>query len=182
MNSEGFALNQIIIMAQPEMRLAIAQLQVEDKGREVAKLQGRVAGYKNLIANIAGNFHLTQTMLDDNGDEPVKIPDLKDEELDIVNYDARILLEREEWKAVMERVESNIYSWKNSLFYDGECVRDLDLTQGKYQGQKIFENFFNAVQGEVERRAKEAAEKAKQPSLFDEGGKILAFESAASGQ
>lgn len=29
MNAEGFALNQIIIMAQFEMRLAISQLQVE---------------------------------------------------------------------------------------------------------------------------------------------------------
>lgn len=180
MNSEGFALNQIIIMAQKEMRLAIAQLQVEDKGREVASLQGRVAGYKELIGNIAHNFHLTELMLEDEGDEPVCIPDMKDEELDIVNYDARNLLAREEWKAVVERVESNVYAWKNSLFYEGESTRDLDIAQGKYKGQKIYESFFDAVQNEVERRAKKAAEKAKQPSLFDTEGKVLQFEGASA--
>jgi hypothetical protein len=165
-------------MAQHEMRLAIAQLQVEEKGREVAKLQGRVAGYKELVSNIANNFGLTQFMLEDNGDEPVKIPDMKDEELDVVNYDAKNLLARPEWKQVMDRVESNIYAWKESLFYYGDCVRDLDIAQGKHTGQKIFESFFNSVFDEVARRAKEAAEKAKQPSLFNESGKVLAFEGA----
>lgn len=134
-----------------------------------------MAGYKEIISNIAKNFYLTQSMLEDNGDEPVKIPDMKDEELDIVNYDAKGLLARPEWKQVIDRVESNVYSWKESLFYYGDCVRDLDLAQGKHIGQKIYESFFNAVQGEVERRAREAAEKAKQPSLFAEDGKVLQF-------
>jgi hypothetical protein len=179
-NSEGFALNQIVIMAQHEMRLAIAQLQVEDKGREVASLQGRVAGYKELVANIAKNFCLTESMLEDNGDEPSKIPELTDDDLEVVDYDAKALQEREEWKAVMERVESNVYAWKNELFYSGESTRDLDIAQGKYNGQKIYESFFEAVQNEVERRAMEAAEKAKQPSLFNEEGKVLQFEGAAA--
>jgi len=180
MNAEGFSINQIIIMAQFEMRQAIAQLQVEEKGREVASLQGRVAGYKELIANIAKNFRLTQRDLEDEGDEPCKIPDLNDDDLAMVNEDVNVLLAREEWAAVLERVESNVYSWKNSLFYDGENTRDLDIAQGKYQGQKIYESFFNAVSDEVARRAAEAAEKAKQPSLFDKEGNVLQFEGAAA--
>jgi hypothetical protein len=180
MNSEGFALNQIIIMAQFEMRQAIAQLQVEDKGREVASLQGRVSGYKELIANLAKQFHFSEPMLEDEGDEPTKIPDLSDDDLEVVDLDAKKLIEREEWKAAMERVESNIYGWKNDLFYEGESTRDLDIAQGKYQGQGIYESFFEAVKNEVERRAAEAEEKAKQPSLFDEGGKVLEFSGAKS--
>ena len=180
MNAEGFALNQIIIMAQSEMRRAIAQLQVEDKGREVAALQGNVAGYKELIGNIAARFHLSQIMLEDEGDEPFKIPDLTDDDLAVVDSDAKALMGREEWQAVLERVESNIYAWKNELYYGGSSTRDLDIIQGKHKGQKIFEAFFESVQNEVERRAAEAAEKAKQPTLFDEGGRVLEFRSAGA--
>ena len=178
MNGQGFALNQIIISAQKEMRDAIDKLQVEEKGREVASLQGHVAGYKEIISIIAGRFHLFQYELEDNGDEPAKIPDLTDADLEVVSMDAKFLLDRYEWKEVMERVEANVYQWKNNLFYAGESTRDLDIAQGKYKGQKIYEQFFRAVDNEVERRAKEAAEKAKQPSLFDEGGRVIPFESA----
>ncbi len=175
MNGHGFAINQIVITAQKEMRDAIARLQVEEKGREVASLQGQVAGYKEIITIVAANFYLTQFELEDNGDEPVKIPDLSDEDLTVVEADAKTLLEREEWKDAIKRVEANVYAWKNSLFYQGESTRDLDIAQGKYRGQKIYEQFFNAVEHEVDRRAKEAAEKAKQPSLFDEGGRVIQF-------
>jgi len=175
MNGQGFALNQIIISAQKEMRDAIARLQVEDKGREVASLQGQVAGYKEIIGIIAAKFHMTQFELEDNVDEPVSIPDMKDEDLEIVNLDTINLKGREEWLEVIERVESNVYQWKNDLFYAGESTRDLDIAQGKHKGQKIYEQFFNAVENEVERRIKEAAEKAKTPSLFDEGGKVIQF-------
>jgi len=178
MNGQGFSLNQIIISAQKEMRDAIARLQVEDKGREVASLQGQVAGYKEIINIIAGRFHLSQYELEDNGDEPCKIPDLSDADLNVVSADAKFLLERDEWKEVIERVEANVYQWKNSLFYSGESTRDLDIAQGKYKGQKIYEQYFRSVDNEVERREREAAEKAKQPSLFDEGGRVIQFESA----
>lgn len=178
MNGQGFSLNQIIITAQKEMREAIDRLQVEEKGREVASLQGHVAGYKEIINIIAGRFHLSERELEDNGDEPANIPDLSDEDLEVVALDAKTLLEREEWEAVIERVEANVYSWKNNLFYYGESTRDLDLAQGKYRGQKIYERYFHSVDNEVDRRAKEAAEKAKQPSLFDHDGKVLAFAEA----
>jgi len=178
MNGQGFALNQIIILAQSEMSNAIDKLQVEEKGREVAKLQGKVAGYKEIINIIAAKFHLSQYSLENNGDEPAKIPDLSDEDLEIVNLDMLTLRERLEWQEVIDRVEANIYNWKNILFYEGESTRDLDLVQGKYEGQGIYGQFFSAVEREVERRAKEAAEKAKQPSLFDEGGKVIQFNSA----
>lgn len=180
MNGYGFALNQIIISAQKEMREAIARLQVEDKGREVASLQGKVAGYKEIINIIAGRFHLSQFELEDNGDVPQVIPELSDEDLEVVDTDAKVLLLREEWKEVIERVEANVYAWKNSLFYSGESTRDLDIAQGKHNGQKIYEQFFRAVENEVERRARLAAEKAKQPSLFNEEGKVLQFQGAGA--
>lgn len=178
MNGQGFALNQIIISAQAEMEDAIARLQVEEKGREVASLQGRVAGYKEIIGIIAAKFHLSQIMLEGNGGEPAKIPDLTDEDLEVVNLDMRNLRERQEWKDVIERVEANVYAWKNSLFYSGESTRDLDIAQGKYKGQGIYEQFFSAVESEVTRRTREAAEKAKTPSLFDQGGKVIQFTGA----
>jgi hypothetical protein len=180
MNFQGIALGQIIISAQSEMRKAQAQLEVEEKGREVASLQGHIAGYKEIIANDAARFHLSEFMLEDTGEEPFKIPDLSDDDLETMRMDVETLTAREEWKEVLSKVELNIDSMKNSLLYCAESTRDLDICQGKYKGQEIFKSFFNSVESEVSRRAKEAEKKRKAPSLFDEKGNVVEFANASS--
>ena len=165
----SIALNQIIIRAQHEMKLAQARLEVEEKGREVAKLQGHVAGYKEIIGIIAGRFHLHQSMIEETGDEPFIVPELSDEDLETLRLDVADLTEREEWIQVLQRVEANIDGMKSLLLFKADSARDLDICQGKHQGQIIYESFFNSVEQEVERRAKEAEKKRKQPSLFEDG-------------
>lgn len=180
MNGKGIALNQIIIHAQSEMRTAQAQLEVEEKGREVAKLQGKVAGYKEIISIIAAKFSLSEIMLEDTGENPFKVPDMTDDDLEILRIDTEGLKTSEQWGQVIARVESNIDHWKDALFYGGESTRDLDLSQGKYEGQGIFKSFFSSVDSEVERRAKEAEKKRKAPSLFDDCGNVVEFAPVAS--
>jgi hypothetical protein len=169
----GASLNQIIITAQFEMKLCQAKLEVEESGRLVARLQGNVAGYKKLIANIAARYHLTQIFLDDTGDNPLVIPDLEDENFELLRHDVEMLRISDQWKEVIAAVDANIVRFKDFLLYEAEKTRDLDLTQGDYEAQTVYGKVFKAVEEENQRRKAEAAKKAKErnemiPGLMDD--------------
>lgn len=165
----GFALGQIVIRANEEIRIAIAKLEVEESGRDVARLQGNISGYKKLISAMCGEFHLTQVDIEDNGDFSCKLADLTDAELDVAQHDAIELQNSEEWKAVIARIDAIIVESKNYLLYCAEKSRDLDLKQGEYKGMMICNDFFSAVNDEVERRKRIAEQKAREPDLpFDD--------------
>lgn len=163
----GLIINQIIATANYEMRMAIDRLQVEESGRDVAQDQGKVAGWKELISNLSANFHLIQALLEDNGEEPVSIPDLSDEELEAWKIDADLVRSTDEWKAVIARIEENILMLKNHLLFCAEKTRDLDIDQGKYRAQMIYQNVFEAIERELSRReAKKKEDKDAMP-LFE---------------
>jgi hypothetical protein len=169
----GAALNQIIIMAQFEMKLCQAKLEVEESGRIVARLQGNVAGYKKLIANIAARYHLNQAFLEETGDRPLVVPDLEDENFEMLRHDVEMLRISDEWKEVIANVDVNIIRFKDYLLYEAEKTRDLDLTQGDFEAQTVYNKFFNAIKDDNDRRRKEAAKKEKErkemiPGILDD--------------
>lgn len=161
----GFALGQIIIRANEEIRMAIAKLEVEESGRDVARLQGNLSGYKKLISAMCAEFHLSQIEVEDNGESSVLLADLDDAELDVAQHDAIELQNSEEWKAVIARIDAIIEGSKNYLLYSAEKSRDLDLKQGEYKGMMICNDFFSAIENEVKRRRAIAEQKAREPDL-----------------
>lgn len=164
----GLILSYIVSRANEEIRLAIARLQVEEGGRDVARDQGSIAGYKELIGNLAAVFHLEQAFLEDNGETAPQIPDLSDDELAIYCHEAEQIRNTEEWAELTRRFCENVEMMKTRLLLTADKVRDLDLIQASYRAQASYTSVFNTLESETARRARKAEEAAREPDLpFD---------------
>jgi hypothetical protein len=160
-------INQIIIIANDEMRRARERLEVEESGRELAALQGNLVGYKNLVAHMAAEFELPQIFIEDSGDAPLRIPELDDEVLETFAVEVETLKDDRRWESVEARIDHDIGELKNHLLFKAEKSRDLDLCQGQYKGETVYTRLFEKVRDELERRHAAQAKKAKEPELFE---------------
>ena len=168
-NDAGLAIDQIVVTANAEMRTARARLEVEENGREVASLQGKVAGYKRLIGHMAAEFGLTEFAIEDLGDAPIRVPDMADPTLEALSAGIALLLLDPRWAAVLARIEAHVEEMKTRLLFEAEKSRDLDLCQGQYKGETVYRNLFDAVKWETEKRANKREDARKNPQLFAEG-------------
>jgi hypothetical protein len=170
----GLVSNEIIAIINEEMRLAHYKLEVEESGRVVGALQGNIAGYKLLLSYLSAEFNLSQFVLEDNGEKPLVIPDMSDDEFIIFSHDIEEFKSLEEWRRVLNRIDQRTEDLKNHLLFSAEKTRDLDLSQGTYKGMTVFKQLFNAVeQSEISRQNKKKEDKDAMP-LFgaEEGGSI----------
>lgn len=169
----NFALDAILTRAFRENNVDLATLQVEDNGRNVASLQGHIAGYKDLVKIISEEFVVSPgwcSIAQDSAEEDVILADMSDEAMNELCADVKNLIENSEaWERVLRRIEEKTIQLKDQLFTNGHSTRDLDLAQGHYYGMTIYESFFNAIDNEVERREKEKREK-KEELPFNEDG------------
>jgi hypothetical protein len=161
----GIALNQIVIICLDEIRLDRAKLEVEEKGREVAAAQGRIAGYKELLKVIQESFELPDIFFEDTFDRPMNIPDLADEIFFLLQDDIARLTELECWKIVLKKIAEEIEGLKTYLLFDAENTRALDICQGKRKGMMAYERLFNATKSDAERRERKAKEEKESPEF-----------------
>jgi len=175
----GVVLSQVIIQANAEMHRCQAQLEIEESGREVASLQGRIVGCKTLLQNIQVEFKMPAHAIENTNDKPLELADLNDEDITTMLEDKCMLVDSDEWKRVEARTDSTIESLKNRLLFDAEKSRDLDLSQGQYKAQAFYRNYFRRIEDEAEYRQKrreEAARKKKSQLPFDdEDDNIIQF-------
>lgn len=169
----NFALDAIITKAYHELGEDLAKLQVEDGGREVASLQGHIAGYKELVKIISEEFPVSPGWLgavEMNAKNEEDLSEMTDEAIAELSADAMNLIENSEsWGKVLLKIDSKTSELKDTLFFNGHSTRDLDISQGMYHGMTIYEAFFKAIDNEVERREK--AKKNKKEELpFDSDG------------
>jgi hypothetical protein len=163
------ALNEIIIRANEEISLARAKLEVEESGREVAGLQGRISGYKKLISFIAAEFHMSEGFIENTGDIATKIQDMDDTMLMILQSGITILKSSDAWAAVLNRIAENTEGIKDHLLFRAEKSRELDIGQGQYKASTFFNGLFSDVDFEHRKRKDIAEKKANEPELpFDE--------------
>ncbi len=169
--SANFALNELIVIINQEVKICKSKLEIEESGREIASLQGHVVGYRKLISWLCANFHFTQDFVEDKGENPLMIPELTDESLAVLSLEINWLQEiSEEWKGVMQRSKENVEALKNELLYSAEKTRDLDHCQGQFKATQIYATFFNSVENEIARRQKEKEKRQKEPEFaFQEG-------------
>lgn len=169
----NFAIDAILTKAFHENNMDLAKLQVEDNGRNVASLQGHIAGYKELVKIISDEFLVSPgwcAIAQDSAENDIVLPDMSDEAIAELNADAMNLIKNSEaWGKVMSRIDDVTKNLKDHLFTDGHSTRDLDLAQGHYHGMTIYEAFFKAIDNEMARREK--AKKDKEGELpFDGDG------------
>lgn len=160
------AINQIITIANSEMRTARERLEVEESGREVASLQGKIKGFNILIGHMSAEFGLTQIAIEDLGDRPLLMSVLTDEQLFELEQDVEALKADPRWLAVIERIQQDDEASKNFLLFEAEKSRDLDLRQGQHKAEEIYKQLFYQVKNESKRRQDERERKAKNPELF----------------
>lgn len=168
MNISGLALNEIIVRVLHESAECKTKLEVEESGREVAKLQGLVSGYRVFLNFLAAEFYLSQSMLEYNGDKGFDAPKLSDAALYSYQADIAAMKESESWINVLARIEANTSDLKNHLLFGAEKSRDLDYSQGQYKATTFYTTFFDAIVNEVGRREREREEHRKTPGLFDD--------------
>jgi hypothetical protein len=161
------AINEIVVMAQAEMRSIRARLEVEESGREVASLQGQLCGCKLLVGHICGRFSLREQMIEDLGDVPLKVPDLDDATLTDLHADIGILREDPRWLEVLLVIKADDEESQRFLLLEAEKSRDLDLRQGQHRAEELYLRLFNSVENETKRRSDEDERRRKEPELFE---------------
>ena len=166
---ENRVLLEILVYIAEGLRLNRAKLEVEEKGREVAKEQGLINGYKELEAMIAGVFHIRQPELDqiyENGSVHENIEEMDDGMLSVMIEDRDALVVSDEWLIVLDRIKTKTDFEKQKLWLQADGTRDLDLAHGLRDGMNCFTPFFDRLDNEKEIRQKKEEKRQKKEALF----------------
>jgi len=143
-------------------------LEVEESGRKVTSLQGYIQGYREFIETVRETFGLELNEVEDDGDYPESVEKMDDESLKYLSLDCENLRITEEWKAIVETIESEAENIKYVLLYEADKVHDLDILQGRHRGMTAYIKLLDSVKNEISRRERVAEEDAKSPQLpFD---------------
>ena len=164
----SITISQLVVRANEAMRLAHAQLEVEDGGREVAKLQGNIAGHKNFIEDLSAEFGLTQFFLDDTGDTSLVLSDLEEAQLEEIQADINLLKKSSSWVATLARIDVRTQEMKDFLLERADKSRSLDICQGKHQAHIAYQAFFNAVESALLTARQRSAEKKSELPFDDD--------------
>jgi hypothetical protein len=148
-------LDLLIATINERLRDCKNRLEIEEKSKEVASVQGHISGYKDLINCLCAEFGLTQVAVEDNGDKAPNLPKYARAHIILINQELDILLESAEWKRVLENVQQKTEEMKDFLLFMAENSRDLYITQAKRQGITIFEDIFQNIRDEQKQRERE---------------------------
>lgn len=164
----GLILNELIVLANKKTRDARERLETEEGGRRIAKLQGNIQGFKNLVTIISAEFHLEQSSLSDEGDMPIDLHQADDMVIDSLSAELTPFRSSAEWGAVLARLETDAEEMKNYLLLQADKAHELDICQGKYRGETFYTYFFNEIEVEAKNRQAKRDEAAKNPALIPE--------------
>lgn len=151
-------ISQIVTRTHETMRILRQRLEVEERGPEVASIQGQLVGLKNFLGHMVHAFHLSAILLEDTGDIPVKVADITDDQLVKALHEAERIQKTEEWKSLLGRIEADIEDIKHHLVYDATQARELHLGQGTRKGLLDYKEFFTSLYNEQSRRKELAME------------------------
>jgi hypothetical protein len=148
-------LNMLVVLINSGIRLCKAQLETEEKSRDIAFLQGRIAGYKALLSYLEKCFSLSGEFLEDNNEKPVEIGGLSTDELIKLSLVIDGLSISDEWQEVIEHVAGERERLKLFLLHEAENARDLYVTQARHAAMTCFENLFANIKEEEKKRTEE---------------------------
>jgi hypothetical protein len=151
----GSFLNLLIIKLNQKIRECKEKLEVEEKSKEVAFLQGHLSGYKELIKFLCAEFELTQVFIEDAGDDAPELPNMDVAQIKALLNDVTALATDERWERVTESVTNKALELKDYLLLGAENARDLYITQAKYEGMTLYKKLCVDIEGEKRRRVGE---------------------------
>jgi hypothetical protein len=159
------AINYLIVKSNMDERKYKGDLEIEESGRVLANLQGKVSGHRKFIAFLTDRFNLSPHVTQDSG-ESESIEDFDDPHLYALQISIADMQSRQEWRYFINDVDTEISILKNNLLYSAEKSRDLDIAQGTYQGLTFYNEAIRNVTREIERREEKAKKEREQPGLF----------------
>lgn len=162
-------INELIVRINKEVREMKERLEVEEKGREIAAMQGKLGGFREFIGFLAAEYHLTQSMLEDTGDEPIEFKKIDEDWLANLALEIDLIQTEAAWQQVIERIKESTERIKEALLHNADGTRDLDIMQGRYRAIVFYTELFNSIRDEVEFRNRAKEKKLQEPDLpFDE--------------
>ena len=154
-------ISQLITRTHETMRLLRQRLEVEERGPEVASIQGQIVGLKNFLGHMAHAFNLSPLIMIDTEDRPVAVADLTDEQLLKAIDEAEKIQKTDQWKVLLSYIDQDIEEIKEHLIYEATQSRDLHLGQGTRKGLLEYKALFGAIENEQTRRK----DLAREPDL-----------------
>ena len=144
----GFTILQIISRTNAEIVKCREKLEVEPSGRVVAFLQGKIPGCKFAVKTIREIFGFTDEQLV-GLEAPVEMTQLTQEQILGAEIDMNELKESELWGLFINAIEGKAEELKEYLLKSAKKSRELDESQGEYQGMSTYEKVFNAIADQV---------------------------------
>jgi hypothetical protein len=144
-----------------------AQLQTEESGNNIAKLQGQCAGYRSYLQSLHEVGYR-----DFRGDKEELRPWSDDEMFKFPEMSKIVPLIRE-WQSsntyslLMKNLEAKVDDKKNDLYYEAEKGRDLFFTKGWHNAVQQISDWCSSIIDSYEQE-KKRIEKEKSESLFGE--------------
>lgn len=165
-------LNYIMVIVTAKIKEIKLKLEIEESGKDIAKMQGALKGYKKFkeFMSAAGHtFYFT-----DDGDKIIPLKDMTyDQIFDLISNYERI--KQHDWFiSFSSMVESTCASVKNS-FIDIDKARDVWYQQGFFKALTKYQNIISDVYLEKDSRDKEAERIKKSEPLFNQEENEIAF-------
>ena len=154
-------------------RLTEAQkefLEYEDKAKEVATLQGELAGYKLLIDKVSKQFPIDFFYDEDVSGDPESIRDMDQDYLNLLCKDAAESKKDERWQNINTAIDGEIAEIKSYLLYSADGSRALPYCQGKARGMVVHRSLVTNLEAELKQREKDMplfSEKENQSSRVE---------------
>jgi len=148
-------LNLLVINISQKLKKAKVSLETEKKTKEIANFQGEICGLRKLHDNLTDLLGVNIPHMEDAEEDAPVIEEIATVELKELNKELDVLIDSRAWKELLKRVADNKEALKETLFTEGESARELYLAQAQQAGLTIYNNLFNALKDEFERRKEE---------------------------
>jgi hypothetical protein len=135
-------INLLVMNINARLRVCKNNLETEEKSKEVACLQGKIAGYKTLINYLCGEFELSQSMAEDNGDNAPVLADCASGYIKKLGAQIREIETDLRWEKLVGRVEEHTLQAKAFLLFEAENSRDMFFTQAAHEGITVYQEIF----------------------------------------
>jgi hypothetical protein len=148
-------LNMLVIFINDGIRYCKSALETEEKSKIIAFLQGKIIGYRMLLSLLKEHFLLAPSFIEDNGEIPIKIEGLSDNEINDLTLIIEGLQVSDAWGKIIENIVTKEKELESFLLHEAENTRDLFLSQAQYMAMSCYNNLFISIKTEKERREQE---------------------------
>jgi PAS domain-containing protein len=146
----GFTVLQIIAWTNQTVIGCKELLETEDKGRILARLQGKIPGCKFALEALKEQFLLNDDFMKNS--EVCVYANLSFEQLLGAMKDIELLGIQEGWIQFLSRIEEMEAQMKEYLLHKAKDSRELFVRQGRYEGMTLYKEVFEQIKKALDYR------------------------------